>query len=393
MDLDTRALQRIDWNFSDYNSSQFPVDINSLHWYPAAFVPQIPAILIEALSKPGDLILDPFAGSGITLIEAARLDRRFIGIDINPFAVNIAMAKIQAISAESEFWFDREIANVSSFIQVSDPYKYCQQVGIDQEVVKWFDIITLSELIAIYKYIRESGECNNNLLRVVIFSSILNRCCSQREHYTYITDRCFPKKLIYRPAIKLYLEQLELISRGVKEARDLFSKLHNFRWDAGKYGIVRHGDARDISWIQDQDIDLVITSPPYLGVNDYVRSMRLTHLFFPEENTKGAIINEIGARRKRHRKQAFEEYVIDMKKAFAEIARVLRAHSFLCLVLGQGRGKINRGNLIEIIPDILQKEHGFKLVFQKERKIKFRRIQVPGVGNEMILVFQRDRRY
>jgi hypothetical protein len=100
-------------------------------------------------------------------------------------------------------------------------------------------------------------------------------------------------------------------------------------------------------------------------------------------------MGEIGARRKRHRKQGFEEYLIDMKKIFDGITRVLKVKSFLCIVLGQGKGKINRGNLLEIIPDTLNKEYGYKLVFQKERKIKFRRIQVPGVGNEMILVFQK----
>lgn len=47
------------------------------------------AYLIDTLSKPGDLILDPFMGSGVTGIESVRLQRRFLGIDLNPVAVEI----------------------------------------------------------------------------------------------------------------------------------------------------------------------------------------------------------------------------------------------------------------------------------------------------------------
>ena len=40
--------------------------------------------LIEAFSKPGDAVRDPFSGSGITLVAAHELGRRFIGIDLDP---------------------------------------------------------------------------------------------------------------------------------------------------------------------------------------------------------------------------------------------------------------------------------------------------------------------
>jgi modification methylase len=45
-------------------------------WYPARFVPAVPAHLIDAFSAPNDLICDPFCGSGTTLVEAALLGRK-----------------------------------------------------------------------------------------------------------------------------------------------------------------------------------------------------------------------------------------------------------------------------------------------------------------------------
>ncbi|MEY4744717.1 MAG: hypothetical protein RL272_662, partial [Candidatus Parcubacteria bacterium] len=49
----------------------------------AVFPPELPELCIRAGSKPGDLVLDPFAGSGTTLEVAKNLDRDFIGIELN----------------------------------------------------------------------------------------------------------------------------------------------------------------------------------------------------------------------------------------------------------------------------------------------------------------------
>jgi DNA modification methylase len=386
-----RALNQVDWDFADYyGSRQFPADINSLHWYPAIFVPQIPAILIQILSNAGDLVLDPFAGAGSTLIEASRLRRRFVGVDLNPYAVNITRAKILAISRTDEEWYDSEKKNMQQSSPIVDPQKVCDEEGIDPEVFEWFEEKTLSELLAIRRYIiqRKSSPCN--LVLQVIFSSILNKCCSQRDHYTYVTDKCFPKEMIYRPAMQYFFEQLELTRTAVVEAKRQFQRVHGCVWDPLQDGIIECGDARNLEWIADSSIDLVVTSPPYLGVNDYVRSMRLTWLLFPEEGTEVAIREEIGARRKRQRKRAYEEYFRDLEIGFKEIGRVLKPSGFLALVIGQGRGQVNKNDVTTGVLKMLQDNYAFQVLFASQRRIKFRRIQVPGVGTEKVVVLGRQ---
>jgi DNA modification methylase len=147
-----------------------------------------------------------------------------------------------------------------------------------------------------------------------------------------------------------------------------------------------------MSFLKKDSIDMVVTSPPYLGVNDYVKSMRLTWLFFPEDSKEEALEKEIGARSKRHRKNAYENYISDMEKVFSGIPRVLRRSGFICLTIGQGLGKVNKGNIKEKILQTLQTEHGFKLEAIFSRKIKFKRIQVNGVRNEEIVILNRESR-
>lgn len=58
--------------------------------------------LIEIFSKPGDLILDPFAGSGTTAIAAIKKKRRFIGIDIDPECIKTTELRIKELHAGIE---------------------------------------------------------------------------------------------------------------------------------------------------------------------------------------------------------------------------------------------------------------------------------------------------
>ena len=71
-------LHSIDWDFAgEHSESPF----SAIHWHPGRFASQIPATLIGLLSQPGDLILDPFMGSGTTGIAAKQEGFEFIGIE------------------------------------------------------------------------------------------------------------------------------------------------------------------------------------------------------------------------------------------------------------------------------------------------------------------------
>ncbi|MDQ3703937.1 MAG: site-specific DNA-methyltransferase [Chloroflexota bacterium] len=66
---------------------------HTFYKYPARFSPEFARLAIRTFSNPGDVVLDPFMGSGTTLVEAAVSGRHAIGSDISPLARFIAEAK------------------------------------------------------------------------------------------------------------------------------------------------------------------------------------------------------------------------------------------------------------------------------------------------------------
>ena len=88
-------LQRINWDFTDERTNELT---HNFHPYPAKFIPQIPREMIANLSDSGDVILDPFVGSGTTLVEAVLQSRQAIGVDINPLAALISKVKATPLS-------------------------------------------------------------------------------------------------------------------------------------------------------------------------------------------------------------------------------------------------------------------------------------------------------
>lgn len=70
--------------------------------HPAPFPVELPARLIRLYTYAGDLVLDPFMGSGSALVAAARLGRRYVGFDLDPEYVDIARARVTTLEAEAD---------------------------------------------------------------------------------------------------------------------------------------------------------------------------------------------------------------------------------------------------------------------------------------------------
>jgi DNA methylase len=93
-------------SFEQYNESQTTKHVHRLHPYKGKFIPQLVEYFLdehidkfktEAFFKQGDIVLDPFCGSGTTLVQANELGIHGIGIDISKFNALISNIKVQDV--------------------------------------------------------------------------------------------------------------------------------------------------------------------------------------------------------------------------------------------------------------------------------------------------------
>jgi hypothetical protein len=106
-------LSKIDWRDIKRRTSG---TIHNFHPYPTRFTPEIPGTLIELFSAPGETILDPFCGSGTTLVEAIRQGRRGVGVDVSPLATLICRAKTTRLSAQDDQAIQAAVAHACTLI-------------------------------------------------------------------------------------------------------------------------------------------------------------------------------------------------------------------------------------------------------------------------------------
>ncbi len=99
-ELETRSV----WRFEKRGT--WAVHSND---YRGNWSPQVPRNLILTLTKPGDLVVDCFAGGGTTLIEAWLTGRRSWGIDVNPVAVDIARQRLDELRERADDTLDRHL--------------------------------------------------------------------------------------------------------------------------------------------------------------------------------------------------------------------------------------------------------------------------------------------
>ena len=142
------AFRGIDWSFSDADTDFLT---HSLHPYPAKFIPQIPSHCIRLLTAPGELVLDPFGGSGTTALEAIRLGRRALSVDANHVGTLIGQVKTCNLDAESEMDLRAIRSSLTTWLgDLPHPAALCKEyqtyIPDIPHIDKWFPLTSRGEL-------------------------------------------------------------------------------------------------------------------------------------------------------------------------------------------------------------------------------------------------------
>lgn len=317
--------------------SQHELDIvdksrKNLFAWRGQFSPQLIELLLTHYAKRDTVILDPFAGSGTVLYEAARKSLSCFGSEINPAAYE--MAKIA----------------IFSNVNYSNRLNYLEKT---KDIIK----NQIAYDIDLFSYNRK-GNTENVLLVDRIRNALIETSHDDLTH-SILTNTLFRWSVRKQKGevIKQLLDSFNQIEKIVKSLPYSENSCKVFNYDARKLPI------------DDGSVELVVTSPPYVNVFNYHQNYRQI-MELDGWNLLDVAKSEMGSNRKNrgNRFLTLIQYSVDMLMALLEMKRVLSRNGKILIVIG--RESRIRGISFENykILSSLATIAGFILVSRRERQ-------------------------
>jgi len=346
--------------FFDYDKVQLPKPIQvrkqearrhfGVHGYFTKQAWNVVQHYIKNFTKPGDLILDPFGGSGVTLVEALMLGRKAIHIDLNPLSAFITQALISPVSLgelsksfeEVKKEFIKKCPKTENEINSAlKKFPYPKKIPLtkDADVSGIEDLFTEKQLaqLAYLKHLImkiKSKNIRDSLL--LSFSSSVNKY-NRTFHYTKSKGggggdsgpfRYYRYRIAPEPPDLNLIDIFETKFKKIFGAKKEMFPFINM--ETIKNATVLKGDATNLKRIENESIDYIYTDPPYGSKIAYLdlSTMWNAWLDFKVSNNdykKEAI--EGGSRNK-----SSDEYSSILKKSIQEMHRVLKYNRWLSFV-------------------------------------------------------------
>jgi DNA modification methylase len=326
----------LNWREKELPEKERTKHVHRLHPYLGKYIPQLVEIFLRKFFKEGQTVLDPFCGSGTTLVQANELGINSIGYDVSAFNVMLCRVK----TAKYDLGETRkEVLDILEKVQLATQrsngnlslwndalIEQAHLIEDNQYLKEWFAPQALNELLTYRNLI--TNYQHQELLKV-----ILSRAARSSRLTTHF-DLDFPKK----PQTDSYYcykhsrtcspttDAFQFLKRYSLDTIRRLNEFSHRRTDASVK--VYHADSRQASFPQ---IDGVITSPPYVGLIDYHEQHAYAYHLLGIEDKR---VNEIGAAANGSSQKARKQYQEDIAHVFRHIGESLRPGGRMIVVAG-----------------------------------------------------------
>jgi len=301
---------------------------SSLHEisYRACFKPQLPRFFIERLTRPGDVVHDPFMGRGTTLVGAALLGRVPSGCDINPLRQVFGGARLHPPSLA-------EVAARLSTIPLNEP------ADEPEDLLVFYHPDTLRKLSSLKRYFQERRRSGRlDALDLWLEMICLNRLTGHSPGF--FSGRTMPpNQAVSVKSQRKINERLQQTPPARDVPRIILKKTRQLLGDVtveiaarlhqvGAQARLFTGPASRTPGIADNSVALVVTSPPFLDIVDYATDNWL-RCWFLELDAKSV---QLTVPRK------LDDWAAAMTGVMRELRRILQPGGHVAFEVGEVRG-------------------------------------------------------
>lgn len=349
---DKKIQEVLDWLAAGAGSAQF--DRPRFHPFPARMPIWLAEHIIEKLSPPGAIVLDPMVGSGTTAIAALRAGRQAVGFDIDPMALVLsrvstkpydrarAVRTLADTRTNAEQWLNRRKPHVATIRKSFEDE--------DQSFLRyWFPPKSQKELFALATEILSMPSSKYRDLAWVVFSSLII-AKSAGASYALDIARSRPHKVLEKPIVNP-------MDAWTARAKTVVARLPFAGATSNQLkATICRGDARELP-VESNSVNLIVTSPPYLNAVDYMRTHKFSlvwmghtldrlrsvrgqmigteqGMYSPDslpKDLESALVKGVSESR---RLGMVRRYLSDMRRVLLEAERVLKPGGAMVMALG-----------------------------------------------------------
>ena len=297
--------------------------VHRLHPYHGKFIPQLVEVLLDRYFTRGAHVLDPFAGSGTTLVQALESGLDATGVELAAFNCLLMRVKTAHYDVEA---LGEELRDACGRLDTLStgkrPRKYMQA---------WYSPAAAGELLAFRDLI--GGYEHADVLRIIL--SRAARSARRAAHFDLEAPRqpqtgeywCHKHRRMCKPVESAvgFLRRYTLDALARIEA---FAEVR----DDERSAHVLHADSRTVEY--ETTFDGVVTSPPYPGLIDYHEQHRYAYELLGLDDRREL---ELGAAAEGTSRAALDAYCDGVAQALANAADALAPDSPLLIVVNDRR--------------------------------------------------------
>jgi DNA modification methylase len=296
---------------------------HTFYRYPAAFSPIFAETIINIFTKPSDVILDPFVGGGTSAVEAFALQRKFYGIDVNPISILVSKVKTTILSYKKIIFikkFNEKIVNTKINFKSkrrknhSNLNHYFNTKNFSKEEIRKINQIKAGLEQYHFAISKIKDVTVKNFLTCLLLRTVKN-----------ILDNVRPIGSFK----KFKIDLINNCNRMISEMIDFEKELEINKSIYGSHNKVKiiKSDIlklKKINCLKKGKIKLILTSPPYPGVNiSYNRwqlhGRRDTKLPYWIMNSKAPVFTKLNYKKSNKRKRELNDYYQNMTEVFKNL--------------------------------------------------------------------------
>jgi DNA modification methylase len=350
----------LSWSEAELPERERTKHVHRLHPYLGKFIPQLVERLLGRYVRPGGRVLDPFAGSGTTLVQSLESGYDSVGIDIAAFnclLMRVKTNRYDLVVLEKELR-DALVRSGSSKVRPG-PY-----------VREWFSPRAAAELLHLRALVDEYEHAD--VLRVVLARAA--RSARLTRHF----DLEFPRAPQHEPywchkhrrTCAPVEEAGKFIDRYLVDTLERIKTFQRVRARRRSAEVV-HGDAREIELAG--PFAAVVTSPPYPGLIDYHEQHRYAYELLGLDDRRE---RELGAAARGTSRAAVADYVAGISEVLANCVVNLAPEAPVIVVVNDRR---------DLYPQIFERT-GLRVVERLERHVNRRTGRRAGEYYESVFV-------